>query len=168
MKNTIKRVFGSLSSTQQTVHRGRRPLIMPLEQRLMFDGAAVATAVDATLSADSMEPVEAPAAVETEVQEILSARGEGTEIVFIMGDTPDWQVLAQGVRDGVEVVVLNPVEDGLAQMAALLQGRENLSAIHLVSHGADAKLRLGTLTLDAQNLDTQADNLATIKVAAWV
>lgn len=84
------------------------------------------------------------------------------EIVFITGDTPDWQTLAQGVRAGVEVVILDPSKDGLAAMAEALQGRNQLSAIHVVSHGAKGALSLGALMLTSDNLDANADNLIAI------
>jgi|GEM_PF-1558738 len=161
MKNTIKRIFRS-SSAQKDSPQQRAPLIMPLEPRLMFDGAAVATATDIALPVEHVDTPEAPAAVEAEMQEASPTHAERTEVVFIMGDTPDWQSLAQGVRDNVEVVILNASEDGLAQMTTILQDRQSLSAIHVVSHGADATLRLGATTLNSGNLDTYAAELAAI------
>jgi pectate lyase len=84
------------------------------------------------------------------------------EIVFIEGNVTDVQSLAHGVRPGISVVVLDPRADGLTQMLAALDGRQNLTAIHVVSHGAEATLALGTLLLTPTTLTTRAPELATL------
>jgi len=68
-----------------------------------------------------------------------------TEIVFVFDNLPDWQQLADGVQPGAQVVVLDGTQDGLAQVAAHLQGREGVDAIHILSHGQPASLQLGSL-----------------------
>jgi hypothetical protein len=119
-----------------------------LEQRFMFDAAGVATAADAVVhdptvdalfdttdhsvdqqlldaAAQATELLEAPppAAEAAPVPQVLReadpAQNDGrTEVVFIDTGVTDWQVLAEGVKDGVEVVLLDSSGDGLAQMAA--------------------------------------------------
>lgn len=85
-----------------------------------------------------------------------------TEIVFVFDNLPDWQQLADGVQPGAQVVVLDGTQDGLAQVAAHLQGREGVDAIHILSHGQPASLQLGSLTLDQAALAARADTLAQI------
>ena len=58
-----------------------------------------------------------------------------TELVFIGGNVDDLPALLASVRPGVEVVVLDSSQDGLAQMAEHLAGRSGQTAIHVVSHG---------------------------------
>jgi len=70
-----------------------------------------------------------------------------------------------GVKPGLEVHLLDAMQDGLAQMAQILAGRSGISAIHLISHGSEAVLQLGTLNLNAQNLQAHAGDLATIGTA---
>ena len=60
----------------------------------------------------------------------------------------------------IEVVVTDPLADGLAQVSALLASRQNLSAVHLVSHGDTALLQLGRTTVDAALLAARAEEVA--------
>ncbi|WP_130469897.1 VCBS domain-containing protein [Candidatus Magnetaquicoccus inordinatus] len=58
-----------------------------------------------------------------------------------------------------EVVVLDGTQDGVGQISTWLQGYQGLQAIHLLSHGDDAALRLGSTTLNAQNLESYNEQL---------
>ncbi|MDZ7858116.1 cadherin domain-containing protein [Sphaerotilus sp.] len=60
----------------------------------------------------------------------------------------------------IEVVVTDPLADGLAQVSALLASRQNLSAVHLVSHGDTALLQLGRTAVDAALLAARAEEVA--------
>lgn len=90
------------------------------------------------------------------------------ELVFIDAAVPDHAHLVAEIEaqnDGwrhIEVVVLDPQRDGIAQMSEVLARRVQLDAVHFVSHGADGKLQLGATLFDAAVL---ADREAT--VAGW-
>lgn len=83
-------------------------------------------------------------------------------VVFIFDDLHDWQTLAAAAPFGAEVVVLDGESDGMAQMAAHLQGRSGIAAIHILSHGAEGQLKLGTVTLDSNTLNVCSAQLASI------
>ncbi len=85
-----------------------------------------------------------------------------TEILFIENNVTDYQALIDGAKPGEEVHVLDSSQDGLAQMAQILNGRSGIDAIHIVSHGSEGALLLGSLTLTSQNLQDHAAELATI------
>ncbi|AFL74049.1 DUF4347 domain-containing protein [Thiocystis violascens] len=87
------------------------------------------------------------------------------EVVFIDTSLVDWEVLAKGVRLGVEVVLLDGSQDGLAQMAAWAEGKSGYDAIHLLSHGAVGQVRLGTATLDNAALSARAAELTALGAA---
>lgn len=84
------------------------------------------------------------------------------EIAFINGNLADLQTLVAGMRPDIEVVILDPAGDGLAQIARVLAGRANLDAIHLLGHGAAGMLELGDVTIDAAYLKQHSDVLADI------
>ena len=84
------------------------------------------------------------------------------EIAFVSGNLPDLQNLILGLRDGIEVVVLDPAVDGMAQIAQALAGRSGLDAIHLIGHGAAGALQIGGTLLDAGYIAAHADALAGI------
>ncbi|MDP4078883.1 DUF4347 domain-containing protein, partial [Acidovorax sp. A1169] len=84
------------------------------------------------------------------------------EIVFIEDNVGDIATLLEGVGAGREVHVLDSRLDGLEQMASILQGRENIDALHLISHGKEASVNLGSLMLDATSAQSHAAELKTI------
>lgn len=84
------------------------------------------------------------------------------EIAFVSGNLPDLQNLILGLREGIEVVVLDPAVDGMAQIAQALAGRSDLDAIHLIGHGAAGALQIGGTLLDAGYIAAHADALAGI------
>lgn len=58
-----------------------------------------------------------------------------------------------------EVVVLDPLSDGVEQIARWLVQYEDLRAIHIISHGDSGAVRLGNVLLDADNLEQHAASL---------
>src|SRR5205085_5620273 len=52
--------------------------------------------------------------------------------------------------------------DGIAQISAALDGRSDISALHILSHGADGELRLGNALLDVSALSARS-----AEIAAW-
>lgn len=75
-----------------------------------------------------------------------------TEIVFIEGNVGSLDVLRAGIGAGKEVYVLDAGQDGLQQIAQILAGRTGVDALHIISHGGDGAVNLGSLLLDKANL----------------
>jgi len=154
-------------------HTAIRPLV--LEQRFMFDGAAVATAVDSHVADTALSDALAVAgavAAQTEQGVFGHAQEDGaehgpqvlreadpalnngrTEVAFVDTGVVDWQRLVEGIRPGVEVVLLDAGESGLAQIAAWAQTHSGYDAIHLLSHGSDGVLYLGSTVLSSASLN---------------
>ncbi|MFA5017957.1 MAG: DUF4347 domain-containing protein, partial [Methylobacter sp.] len=170
LKEKTGKVNSSLSAPALSKHR--RTMIA-LEPRIMFDGAAVETAVDAT--ADSSPVAQDTAAIDAAklaqaaadvappaVQADPAAQPQRIEVVFIESNVSDYQTLINGVSPDAEVHVLDASQDGLAQMAQILNGRSGIDAIHILSHGSEGSVNLGSLKLTSQNLQDHAADLATI------
>ncbi len=86
-------------------------------------------------------------------------------MVFVDGQVNNIGQLLEGLPATAEVVVLDPDKDGLQQMADYLKGRENLDAIHLLSHGADGTVQLGNVWLASNNLAEHRAALESIGAA---
>ena len=84
------------------------------------------------------------------------------QIAFVDTRLADWQLLVAGLDPGVEVVLLDPERDGIEQIAEALDGRSDVDAIHLFSHGSAGTLFLGSTVLTEDTLDDYAASLATI------
>ena len=82
------------------------------------------------------------------------------EIVFIETNIADWQTLAAGVSPNAEVVLLDAARDGLAQMAEWASTHSDYDAIHILSHGSQGALQLGSVMLTDADLAEREDDLA--------
>ncbi|MCS6288724.1 MAG: DUF4347 domain-containing protein [Nitrospira sp.] len=155
---------------------------LSLEQRLMFDAAAAATAAevaseqvaqeqaDAAVSTDAEADTGRTGAASAESGDLLQALttflpiDSPTEIVFVDPTVPDYRTLFAGMDPNIEVVMLDGGQDGVEQIAASLTGRTGIDAIHIISHGDQGRLNLGTGTLNVDSMSGQyADELATIQ-----
>ena len=156
--------------------------LLSLEQRLMFDAAAAATAAEVQSEQVAQDQAEAAVSSEgtdesttpeqQESQELLHAIGSyspgesSTEVVFVDPTVPDYESLLAGMGPNVEVVVLDASRDGVEQIAESLTGRSGIDAIHLISHGDAGTLHVGTGTLTAESMSTRyVDELATVQQA---
>lgn len=77
-----------------------------------------------------------------------------TNIVFIDARVAGYQTLIAGLTAPAEVFVLDSNSDGVNQIAALLHGRTEIDALHIVSHGSAGSVYLGNSVLDNQNLSS--------------
>jgi hypothetical protein len=136
-------------------------MMLALEARLMFDGAAVDTALHAADVSDAAaaKPVEAPPV--PPAVEVAPAQ-QRTEIIFIESNITNYQTLLNGINPGAEIHVLDAAKDGLAQITQILNGRSGIDAIHILSHGSEAAVGLGSVALTANNLQDHGAELAII------
>ncbi|MGV3680222.1 MAG: DUF4347 domain-containing protein, partial [Acidovorax sp.] len=84
------------------------------------------------------------------------------EIIFVDSRVKDADTLLKGFPPGAQVVYLDAGKDGLAQMAAALGERGDVGAVHVLAHGSEGQLWLGTTFLDSGNLAGHGDALAAI------
>ena len=91
------------------------------------------------------------------------------EVVFIDSRVADPGLLINDLktpRDGVDyqVFMLDPNQDGVAQISAVLAGLHGINAIHIVSHGEDGAILIGNTLLSAAALDSGPDRS---EIASW-
>ena len=82
------------------------------------------------------------------------------EIVFIDPTVANYQTLVADVRPGVAVVVLDAGLDPWQQMSDVIAQYQNLTAIHIVSHGASGEVLFGDHAFGAADLQAEAATLA--------
>ncbi|HZX26487.1 MAG TPA: DUF4347 domain-containing protein, partial [Telluria sp.] len=155
------RDVATAASAQRPLRRASRR--MSLEQRFMFDAAAVATAADAAHAKPDaaglalIPDVPAPA----QVREADPARTDGKrEVVFIDTSITGYQALEAGIPQGMAIVEIDAGRDGLAQMAQWAATHTGYDAIHVLSHAAEGQLQLGSsivTDLSLSNVGVQAE-----------
>ena len=154
--------------------------LLSLESRIMFDGAAVATAGKVTTEQIAQSQTDAPhsdhdAATADHVPAAPTGEPHPTtggdqalfdalaaydtsvarqEILFLSASVLDYQQLLDGISPNVEVHVLDPARDGVAQMAEILAGRTGIDAVHLIGDGTEAEMHLGASFLTQDSIST--------------
>ena len=86
-------------------------------------------------------------------------------VVFIDAGVENYQQLADGVISTAEVFVLDAVVDGIEQIGQVLQQRQDIDAVHIVSHGAPGCLYLGNTQLSLDTFNRYATQLQQWDVA---
>jgi hypothetical protein len=144
-----------------------RSQLLALETRTLFDGAA--WVVGEQLYADrALDRPGGP--VDTRSTEPAAVERGGSdprepvrrELLFVDRSVSGWQTIVASVRPGIEVVLLDPQDDALAQIARRVGEGAPVDAVHLVTHGSEGQLNLGGLSLDLAALPGQAARLADI------
>jgi len=156
----------------------KSPDRMVLEPRILLDAAGVDTA-DALTGQVALEQAENWQTPPEEHEAAQLARtiseAEGfekatqsrqNEIVFIDGNVDDMETLLEGISTSVEVVILDTQTDGVRQMVAALEGRENLDGIHIISHGRSGTLDLGSAKLTEASMSKRHAEEMTIIAGA--
>ncbi|HSD36510.1 MAG TPA: putative Ig domain-containing protein [Rhodocyclaceae bacterium] len=85
------------------------------------------------------------------------------EIVFVDSAVEDQHELIRGVLQNnpdAEIVRLDGSVDGIAQITNALVGKQDISAIHLITHGSAGTLQIGVAWLNEQTMALYADSIA--------
>ncbi|WP_191489301.1 Ig-like domain-containing protein [Pseudomonas sp. FEN] len=150
-------------------------MIIPLEPRMLFDGAVAATVAEAAQPAShaTTDAAKAPATdhatapAEAHPQSDATptpapAAVPGQSVVFVDSRVQDFSALLKGVAPGTQVVVLQAGKDGLQQIADYLDTHQGVSTVEIVAHGNSGDLWLGSTYLSSDNVAARADVLARI------
>ncbi|MFJ5318367.1 DUF4347 domain-containing protein, partial [Pectobacterium versatile] len=168
------------------------PLGFALEARMMFDGAVVATATQADAAQNSSEAAQAAnstahttddsqthnndqtqngqgdhSITPDDATSDIAVAGEAPrkEVVFIDTSLTDYQTLVNNVPSSIEVELFDGSKDGLSQLAQWAQNHNGYDAIHILSHGAEGEIQLGSLKLDSTTASARSADLATLGAA---
>ena len=136
------------------------PISETMEERILHSADLAPLFLgDAGGTAALLQPVQqAPTAT-------VIGRGE---IAFVDLSLPDAQSLLSDLRAQrdagrpIEIITIAADEDGMALIGNTLASRHNIAAVHVLAHGDNGVLQLGTTQLDARTLLARAG-----EVAAW-
>lgn len=172
--NMLNRSGDWLWGTCRALWRGR-PRSFPahalelaqLESRILLSAAPLPAPLPPTGDLADLPATPQPA---MDVQQVdAGAQQQQTrrlEVAFVDANVEDYQGLLEDLRAAtddsrtLEVWLLDGEQDGIEQISQILQGYSDLDAIHLVSHAADGRLRLGNAWISNQNVEAYAGQLA--------
>ena len=138
-----------------------------LEERLLFSATpidpGIVDAIDTDLLASQIQTSEETQADDSKLEQRTSTQSEiARSIVFINSDVPEIEALLDDLSDSrpdARVFVLDSGRDGVEQISEVLD-QHNASDIHIVSHGENGAVRLGSTWLSASNLNGYAGQIA--------
>ena len=158
--------------------RHKRPLIETLEPRLLFsatadiavfdDGSADITqlseaAAKLDLTAIYLPPADPLLDAQTTAQRI-------TSLVVVDTTVENYKQLVEDIRQqhstgDLEIVYLDANSDGVVQIAQQLTQFSQLDSLHIISHGANGSVALGSTLLSTNNLFEYEDELIAWRTA---
>lgn len=132
--------------------------------------AAAEAAKDSALPLAPDLPVDADpardAVLATDLAPSAPLAADSSEVVFIDGAVEDVAGILNALPPDARVVMLDASRDGMDQIAEYLAGQHDITAIHIISHGSEGSLALGTGTLDLASMSGRyTQDLATIRGA---
>ncbi|MFZ4968394.1 Ig-like domain-containing protein [Pseudomonas sp. Mn2068] len=150
-------------------------MIIPLEPRMLFDGAVAATVAEAAqptshptadaAKAPATDHAAAPAEAHPQSDAPVTpapAAVPGQSVVFVDSRVKDFDSLLKGAAPGTQIVVLDASKDGLQQIADYLGSHQGVSTVEIIAHGNSGDLWLGNTYLSSDNVAARADVLAQI------
>ncbi|MBR7800709.1 Ig-like domain-containing protein, partial [Undibacterium fentianense] len=94
-----------------------------------------------------------------------AATSHGKTIVFVDTTLTNWTSLLKDLPTNSEIHTLDPLQNGIQQIADALRTESQVAAVHIVSHGGEGFLVLGNTMLSSYNLASYETSMATIQNA---
>lgn len=86
------------------------------------------------------------------------------EMVFIDVNTPDYEQLLNNLNEdqsrNLMIFMIDNEQDGIEQITNILSYHQNVSAIHMISHGDEGNIFLGNTTLNNNTLIQYQDDIS--------
>lgn len=70
------------------------------------------------------------------------------QIIFIDSSVSDYQTLLGGADPQAEIVILDANRSGIEQITETLAAKQNIEAVHIISHGSEGSLCIGSGVLN--------------------
>ncbi len=140
---------------------------MALEQRILFDGAAVTAAADqiddsATHHA-AANTTDDHAPLQPEAMANPAVAAAPRHLVVIDSRVENHEQLAAQLPDDVQALIINGDQDGIAAITKALQQMQDVDSIQILSHGSAGQFNLGSSNITSSNLAGISDSLESWK-----
>ncbi len=140
-------------------HRPYRPELTTLERRLML-AADVAAHTGDIASNETTSPGSTVSS-----QSIACNRVSTPEIVFIDSAMDDIESWSSSIPKSAELVLINAGDDAIDEMTRVLEKRCDVRSIHVISHGSEGVLQIGSQSIDIQQLREHRQHLQSWQAA---
>jgi hypothetical protein len=147
----------------------RRARVEELEPRVLLSADSPFSALESVLTDAVHGTLESadPSFANSEALTGAAEHASSYELVFIDAGVEDRESLIEDLLERraddsvrIEVVVLDSDRDGIDQISEALASRSNIDAVHVVSHGTDEGIQLGSSWLSGESLDSYEESVA--------
>lgn len=128
--------------------RNRKAYFEPLEPRKLLSASPAPEGADVAIVED-MPPNIA-----------VCAEKPLSEIVFVDQSVQGYEGLIENPERNVEVILIGTEENGFEKVSNILNDREDIDSIHILSHGKSGEIFLGNAILNSDNLDSYRAHLS--------
>ncbi len=160
----------STSDKKNSTLKRTNKLRLALEPRILYDASGLAAGLDiisdgtdigdhALDNADQADTVESSISIDSISEFIPPAVQNVDEIVFVDPGVRDYSELIKNIDSDATVIVLDPDKDGISQITDILSGYENISSVHILSHGNEAGINLGSVEFNSDVIDFYSSSL---------
>jgi VCBS repeat-containing protein len=133
-----------------------KPIISMLEPRIVFDGAAINTAID-VIDHSILDNTD------KNISENIESLEQKKEIIFINDDIENYKDLTNELKNqDKEVFIINSNKDGLTQVENIINFIGSIDAIHIIAHGSNSNINIGNTNINQDNLDYYKEQLESI------
>jgi VCBS repeat-containing protein len=133
-----------------------KPIISMLEPRIVFDGAAINTAID-VIDHSILD------STDKNISENIDSLEQKKEIVFINDNIENYKDLTNELKNqDKEVFIIDSNKDGLTQVENIINFIGSIDAIHIIAHGSNANINIGNTNINQDNLDYYKEQLESI------
>jgi len=148
-------------SVNKPDRKKRRATLEQLEARTLFSADIMSAVLDSGHINDSSTLDDTDW-----IAGLTDSASKSLEIVFIDEATPDYQRLVEDIQLNhfenrhFEIVVIGEDENGINKITETLARHSNVDAMHLVSHGSDATVNIGNVSLNQDTVSDYEDQIA--------
>ena len=137
-----------------------RAVVETMEDRILHSADAWGLAApEATPGAALVQRADSAVLARSEAQQ-----ASRHEIAFVDASLPELNRLLAALQPTdsrqLELVLIAPDEDGFARIGATLAERQDIAAVHLITHGSDGRVQLGRAVMDSNSLLRHAGTVA--------
>ena len=158
--------------------KGSRPILEALEDQILYsadalgglDVLAFTSKDESTLQASELtgRRHSDDSSISQSQTSVDNDSTHAYELVFVDTDTTDYQQLVDDLLEQrtdqrkFDVFILDNSSNGIEQISDVLAGYDSLDAVHIISHGFNGAIDIGSTLLNAESLD---ENM--VAIAAW-
>ena len=129
-----------------------------LEQRVLLDAAAVETIAE-QIDADSTDIFD-----QADIPATEAAAGSAPSTVVVIDTSVNgYEQLLPDLVARADVFFIDSTQDGLSQLAQMLEGFENIDRLEIYSHGQQGQVLLGTSVISLQSVSDAPDSLGFLR-----